>query len=136
MGDDELEAIKRRMLEQMMSRNSGGESDTGYPSKSVIVTDANLQDTLSRYPFVVLDCWAPWCGPCRMVAPTIDRLAKDLAGRVVFGKLNVDENHRTAAAYGIRSIPTLLFFKNGHLADRVVGALPYPHLRRAIEKHL
>lgn len=73
---------------------------------------------------VLLDLWAPWCGPCRMVAPVIDGLAGKYDGRVKFCRLNVDENPQTAAKYRIMSIPTLMFFKNGQVADTVIGAVP------------
>jgi thioredoxin len=79
-----------------------------------------------------VDCWAPWCGPCRMVAPIMDQLASEYAGRVKIAKLNTDENPLTASQYGIQSIPTLLFFKDGTLVNKLVGALP----KSEIEKHL
>jgi len=81
---------------------------------------------------VVVDFWAEWCAPCLMLAPTLDALAREYAGKVVFGKLNVDENRQTAAKYGIMSIPTLLFFKQGRLVDRVIGAVP----KQIIEQRL
>jgi thioredoxin 2 len=90
-----------------------------------VVTDATFGDEVERSPLPVLvDLWAPWCGPCRMVAPTIDQLAVELAGRVRFAKMNVDENPATSARFGIRSIPTLLVFKDGREVDRIVGVQP------------
>ena len=70
---------------------------------------------------VLLDCWAPWCGPCRMIAPVLDQLAAESGGRYIIGKLNVDENPQTAARFQVQSIPTLLIFKNGKLVDRMIG---------------
>jgi thioredoxin 1 len=84
----------------------------------------------------VVDFWAPWCGPCRFIAPVIEQLADEYAGRVTFGKLNVDDAPNTAAAYGIRSIPTVAIFKDGVPVDGVVGAVPRPQLAALIEKHL
>lgn len=81
---------------------------------------------------VVLDCWAPWCGPCRMVAPILDQLAKEFSGKVKFAKLNTDENQATARQFGIQSIPTLLFFKSGVLVNRLVGALPKGEIEQQV----
>ncbi len=85
---------------------------------------------------VVVDFWAPWCGPCRMVAPVIEQLSAEYEGRVTFGKLNVDDNPQVAARYGIRSIPTIGIFKDGEPVDGVIGAVPRKYLADAIEKHV
>ena len=79
-----------------------------------------------------MDCWAPWCGPCKMVAPVLDQLASEYAGRIKIAKLNVDENPMTASRYGVQSIPTMLIFKNGNQVDKLVGALP----KQEIVRHL
>ena len=96
------------------------------------VNGTNLEETIKNNPALVVDCWAPWCGPCRMLSPVIDELARDYEGKIKFGKLNTDENQETAIKYGIQSIPTLLIFKDGKLADRKVGALP----RKILETEL
>lgn len=88
------------------------------------ITDANFAETLQEGKPMVLDFWAEWCGPCRMVSPIMDELAEDYAGRINIGKMNVDENNDIVAQYGIRNIPTVLFFKNGELVDKIVGAVP------------
>ena len=122
------------------------ESRTGAPARCgkcraplgtavapVTVTDASFEATVLRATTpVLLDCWADWCGPCHMLAPTIDALARDYAGRVVVGKLDVDANPATAARFGIRSIPAVLIFRNGSLVDQLAGVQP----RGALDERL
>ena len=103
------------------------------PAMTVDVTDQTFsREVLSFSGPVLVDCWAPWCGPCRMVAPVLEQLASEYAGRVKITKLNVDENPATASQYGIQSIPTMLLFKGGNHLNSLVGALP----RQEIERHL
>ena len=108
----------------MLSSHSGGFADGNKP---VVVTDASFERDVvsasSEIP-VVLDCWAPWCGPCRIVGPIMDQLASESRGRYRVAKLNVDENPGTAARFRIASIPTMLIFKGGRLVDQLVGAQP------------
>lgn len=96
------------------------------------LTSDNFDEAVNKYPLLVIDCWAPWCAPCRIVAPVIEELARDYQGKLVFGKLNVDDNQSIAMRYQIMSIPALLIFKNGELMDQKIGALP----RRALEPEL
>jgi thioredoxin len=101
------------------------------------VTDNSFsREVLNASLPVMVDFWAPWCGPCRMVAPALDKLASEYAGRVRIAKLNVDENPRTAAQYQVQGIPTLLLVKNGRVVDRIVGALPETQLRAQVERLL
>ena len=95
----------------------------------------NLEEAIRNHPSLVVDCWAPWCGPCRMMSPVIDELATDLKGKITFGKLNTDENQDMAMKYQVQAIPTLLIFKDGKLADRKVGALPKKVLAGELTKY-
>jgi thioredoxin 1 len=106
-------------------------------SAAVQVTDASFkQDVLESDVPVLVDFWAPWCGPCRMVAPVVDEIAQQYEGQVKVVKLNTDENPNVASQYGIRSIPTLMIFKGGQRVDMVVGAVPKTTLANTLEKYL
>jgi thioredoxin 1 len=100
------------------------------------LTDATFDAAVSGNPLLVVDCWAAWCGPCRMVAPVIEELAKDYEGRITFAKLDVDKNRATSARFHIQSIPTILIFKNGKLVDQKLGAMPKAMLEPIVAKHL
>ncbi len=101
------------------------------------VTDATFDREVLQSPLPVLvDFWAPWCGPCRIVGPIVEELAHEYAGKIKVVKLNTDENQDTAVAYGIRGIPTLAVFVNGQVVDGIVGAAPKRMLQQLVEKHL
>ncbi len=100
-------------------------------------TDANFDETVLKSDKPVLvDFWAEWCGPCRMVGPIVEELSKDYEGKAVIGKLDVDNNPGVSAKFGIRNIPTILFFKNGEIVDKQVGAVPKSVLAAKIDSHL
>jgi thioredoxin 1 len=130
-----LEAIRKKKLEELKNRymKGGSKMENNMPNTPLQVCDADIDIHIKKYPTIVIDCWAPWCGPCRMVGPIIDELAKDMQGKIVFGKLNVDENQQTSMKYNIMSIPTLLVFKNGTMVDRIVGALPKDLLKNKLD---
>ena len=101
------------------------------------ITDGNFQsEIVETNGLSMVDFWAAWCGPCRMIAPFVEQLADEYSGRVTVGKLDVDHNQQTAAQFGVRSIPTMLFFKDGKVVDTVVGALPKQALDRKIQELL
>jgi len=103
----------------------------------VHVTDAAFDKTVMQSPIpVIVDFWAPWCGPCKMVAPTLEKLAKEYTGKLLVAKVNTDENPEWAMKYGVQGIPTMLFVANGKLVHRQVGALPEPVLRDIVSQFM
>lgn len=101
------------------------------------LTDANFRGTvLEADKPVLVDFWAAWCGPCKMIAPVIEELASEYVGKALVGKLNVDENRQVASEYGIMSIPTIMVFKNGQMVDKVVGYKTKPDLAKLLDKYL
>ena len=110
-----------------------GAKDNGKPTE---LSDKTFHDFVGANKNVVVDFWAPWCGPCRMVGPIVEELAEQYAGRIAFGKMNVDDNQEVASEHGIMSIPTLVVFSRGKLVDRIVGAMPKPQLEAKIKQSL
>ena len=133
--DEALEKIRQMKLREMMKKSKGFEEEI-LIRKPVEVTDATFNETVQNHRLVVIDCWAAWCGPCRMITPIVEELAREYAGKVVFGKLNVDKNRTVTMKYQIMSIPTLIMFSHGKLVDRIAGALPKPALEAQITRHL
>jgi len=134
--DNELLRIRHKKMQELLKGKSKAESQEGAVNKSIPVTDATFEESIQKYPLIVIDCWAPWCGPCRMVSPVLEEIARDYAGRIIIGKLNVDENQETAMKYRIMSIPAMLIFKNGKFIDQVIGAMPRQMLELKITKYL
>jgi len=134
--NDELEKIKEKKMKQYMNEYMKGDKKMEeIPDKPITMSDADIDEHIQKYNTLVVDCWAPWCGPCNMIHPIIEELAVEMKGKVVFGKLNVDENQSTASKYNIMSIPSLLVFKNGKLADVIIGAMPKQVLKPKIEQY-
>jgi len=131
---EQIKAKKMREMEARMKAKKEGKKGEQLIDHPLTLDDSSFIPTVRKYPLVVVDCWAPWCAPCRMVAPIIDELAREYAGKVVFGKLNVDENPRIASEFAIMAIPTMFIFKNGEPVDVIQGALPKPYLEAKLKE--
>lgn len=129
---DELEKLRQKKLKELMEKMSGKQT----PSKPVEVNSKNFSEILTSNENVVVDFYADWCAPCKMVAPIIEELAREYTGKVVFAKLNTDENVEIAQRFGISAIPTVIFFKNGKAVDQIIGALPKAEFKRWIDKNI
>ncbi len=103
-------------------------------AKAIEITDANFEEIMKSEQPILVDFWAEWCGPCKMIGPLVEELAGDYEGKAVVGKVDVDANPAVAQKFGIRSIPTLLFFKGGEIVDRQVGAVPKAVLSQKLDK--
>jgi thioredoxin 1 len=127
--NDDIEMIRQKMLKDIMS---GKVKEV----KPIELNDENFKNSVATEKILVVDFWAAWCGPCRYLSPVIEELAKDYSGKVTFGKLNVDENPSVSTEFNIRSIPTVLMFKDGKMVDMSIGAVPKPMLDARIKKLL
>jgi thioredoxin 1 len=123
--DEDLEKIRAKKLEEMNQRMASHPPDEG---SILVLNQENYAESVKKNRNLVVDFWAPWCGPCRMVAPVIEALASQYAGKIRFGKCNTDENQQIAYQFGISSIPTLFFYQNEKLVHQVAGALPKAQL--------
>jgi thioredoxin 1 len=133
--DDELEAIKHKKLAELQ-KEVATKAMMSSITEPIVLTDSNFASEVTRYSIMLVDFWAPWCGPCRMVSPIIEQLSREYSGRVAFGKVNVDENQRIAASFGIQSIPTLMIFKGGKAVDVIIGAMPKPQIEMKLKQQL
>lgn len=127
--DEELKRIREKRLAEFKARNRMNEGPTH-------LTDSDFDETIKKYPLALVDFWAAWCGPCRALAPAIEELNREYAGKVFIGKLDVDENPEKAECFQVFSIPTLLVMKNGQEVERIVGCVPKKHIEDALKKHM
>ena len=139
--DDDFNEIMERKLRQYKEKkndiwaNNKINNETAH-NKPITLTDYNFAESVKRHSVLIADFWASWCGPCKMVSPVIDQLSDELAGKAVFGKINVDDNPRVSSAFGIQSIPTIIIFKNAQAIDRVIGAVTRTQWISKISPHI
>jgi thioredoxin 1 len=135
--DQELAKIQRKKMDELLLRIQTQEKpNENLYSKPILLTDTNFTSEVTKAKLLVVDFWAPWCGPCKMVGPLIEELATEYAGKVVFGKMNVDENQMVPRSFGIQGIPTLMIFKNGKAIDTLVGAYPKSQIESKFRPHI
>jgi len=133
--DLELEKIRYKKMHEYLLKNIKREINNEKILDSPIeINNENFNEIIKKYNNLIIDFWAEWCAPCRIMAPIIEELAKKYAGKIVFGKINVDENQEVAAKFLIMSIPTLIFFKNGREANRIIGLVPKEFINKEIGK--
>ncbi len=130
--DPELEKIRQKKLEQLMTDDQ--QTASPGPSRPVELSDDEIQGFLSQNDTALLDFWAPWCGPCQVIAPVLEEIAQEMAGQVAIGKINVDEHPAIAQRYQVQGIPTLILAKEGQVVDRVVGAAPKAQLQARLQQ--
>ncbi len=134
--DKELNQIKKEKIAQMLEHAEAEKCASIPLDKPITLRDSNFNSEVAKHKLMVVDFWAPWCGPCRMVGPLIEQLASEYAGKVAFGKVNVDEEMMVAQSFGVQSIPTLIVFKNGNAVDVIVGACPKSAIEAKFRSHM
>jgi thioredoxin 1 len=135
--DEELERINKKKFEELQSMILDSKREhQEAEGKPIVLTDANFSSEVLKHPLMVVDFWADWCGPCKMVAPIIEQLAHEYAGKVIFGKLDVDKNQRVSEAFRIHSIPTIIVFKNGKPVEGLTGAVPKSRIESRFKPYL
>lgn len=130
--DKEIDRIKKAKIIAMLERAQ----NKNLSSKPIALTDANFHSEVAKHKIIVVDFWAPWCGPCRMVGPLVEELAAEYSGKVTFGKLNVDDNSTIPSMFGVRGIPTLIVFKDGQVIDTLVGACSKSHIESRFRPYI
>jgi thioredoxin 1 len=132
--ENELEQIRLRKIQAML--DVAKKSQTPVAKQPIILTDSNFSGAVSANELLVVDFWAPWCGPCRMVGPIIEAISAEYSGKAAFGKMNVDENQVVPSSFGIMSIPIIIIFNRGKEVERLVGAYPKAHIEAMIKRYL
>ena len=135
MEDEELRIINEKRMKKL--QQIVNEKELLKNSKEPLnLDDSNFAQTINKYPLLLVDFWAPWCGPCRMMSPIIDQVGKEYIGKLVVGKVNVDENPNISGQFGISSIPTLILFKRGQVVNNIIGSVSKSRIDEMVKMHL
>jgi len=133
--DEELKMLNEKKIKKLQELINEKEQLKNI-KEPIVLGDSTFSQTINKFPLTLVDFWAPWCGPCRMMSPIIDEIGKDYLGKLVVGKINVDENPLVAGQFGISSIPTLLLFKRGQAVNKIIGSVSKNKIAEMITSHL
>jgi thioredoxin 1 len=128
MDDEDLKTLREKRMRELKEKMD----QAGTSGQVIEINQLQFADILARYPALVIDFWADWCGPCKRVAPAIEELAQEFAGKVTFGKCNTDENQQIAMQLNISAIPNIVLFSHGRMVDRIIGAYPKEAIREKV----
>lgn len=135
MEDEELRIINEKRMKKLQQIVNDKELLKNI-KEPLNLDDSNFPQTINKYPLLLVDFWAPWCGPCRMMSPIIDQVGKEYIGKLVVGKVNVDENPNISGQFGISSIPTLILFKRGQVVNNIIGSVSKSRIDEMVKMHL
>lgn len=135
MEDEELRLINEKRMKKLQQIVNEKELLKNI-KEPLNLDDSNFAQTINKYPLLLVDFWAPWCGPCRMMSPIIDQVGKEYIGKLVVGKVNVDENPHISGQFGISSIPTLILFKRGQAVNNIIGSVSKGRIDEMVRMHL
>jgi len=133
--DEELKLLNEKKMKKLQELINEKEQLKNI-KEPLVLDDSTFSQIINKFPLTLVDFWAPWCGPCRMMSPIIDEIGKDYLGKLVVGKINVDENPLVAGQFGISSIPTLLLFKRGQAVNKIIGSVSKNKINEMIKTHL
>ena len=133
--DDEIAAIMRKKMDELQKRVTII-TKLKKITEPIPLNDSNFDYEKNKYPLMLVDFWASWCGPCRIISPIIEQLAKEYSGKIVFAKINVDENPQISNRFGVKSIPTMIILKYGEVVDRIIGAFPKVQIENKLKIYL
>jgi len=133
--DEELRIINEKRMKKLQQIVNEKELLKNI-KEPLNLDDSNFAQTINKYPLLLVDFWAPWCGPCRMMSPIIDQVGKEYVGKLVVGKVNVDENPNISGQFGISSIPTLILFKRGQVVNNIIGSVSKSRIDEMVKMHL
>ena len=135
MEDEELRIINEKRMKKLQQIVNDKELLKNI-KEPLNLDDSNFPQAINKYPLLLVDFWAPWCGPCRMMSPIIDQVGKEYIGKLVVGKVNVDENPNISGQFGISSIPTLILFKRGQVVNNIIGSVSKSRIDEMVKMHL